>query len=52
MSADNTVIFANTADDAEADPGGVMGLTPPPRTAQLIVKSGGKVLQLDYRCCK
>ena len=25
---------------------------PPPRTAQLIVKFGEKVLQIDYRCCK
>ena len=29
------------------------GLTPlAPRTAQLIVKFGEKVLQIDYRCCK
>ena len=38
---------------AEADPGvGFGGLTPPPRTAQLIAKFGEKVLQIDYRCCK
>ena len=37
---------------SEADPG-EGGLTaPPPRTAQLIVKFGEKVLQIDYRCCK
>ena len=34
---------------SEADPG---GLSPPPRTAQLIVKFGEKVLQIDYKCCK
>ena len=32
---------------------GFRGLTPPPpRTAQLIVKFGEKVLQIDYRYCK
>ena len=33
--------------------GGRRGLTPPPpRTAQVIVKFGEKVLQIDYMCCK
>ena len=31
---------------------GLGGLTPPPRTTQLIVKFGEKVLQIDYMCCK
>ena len=32
--------------------GGSRGGVTPPRTAQLIVKFGEKVLQIDYRCCK
>ena len=38
--------------EAEADPGGVQGFNPPPRTAQLIVKFGEKVLQIDSRYYK
>ena len=41
-------------EDVRGGSGGVfLGFNPPPpRTAQLIVKFGEKVLQIDYRYCK